>query len=215
MFEASCEPFGTCNNDQYSFKAYLARWLSKSAVVYPAITDSIAQRLRASALAAAQACTGPSATQNCGQKWYTGGYDGSFGVGKQTPHSVHLTTITKQSTGQQMSALETVQSLLLLNETWSPRREPRTEPNVTIQVVPVMSTFPLNPPKETSNSGVTGGGSSDHTSRSSGTRTNIPGTSRTNTKSTSTSQGLAVLKTWAVLATPVVLVVAFGGLVLV
>ena len=114
-----------------------------------------------------------------------------------------------------MSALETVQSLLLLNETWSPRREPRTEPNVTIQVVPVTSTFPLNPPKETSNSGVTGGGSSDHTSQSSGSRTNVPGTSRTNTKGPSTSQGLAALKTWAVLATPVVLVVAFGGLVLV
>lgn len=215
MYEASCEPFSTCNHDQYSFKAYLARWLSKSAVVYPSITDSIAQRLRASALAAAQSCSGPTVTQSCGQKWYTGGYDGSFGVGKKSLRSVHLTAKTKHSTGQQMSALETVQSLLLLNETWSPRRIPRSEPNLTIQVVPVTSMFPLDPPKETSNSGATGGsGTSDHTPRSSGARTNVPGISRT-TKITSTSQGLAALKTWAVLATPVVLVVAFGGFALV
>ncbi|EMF13272.1 glycoside hydrolase family 76 protein [Sphaerulina musiva SO2202] len=127
MYEASCEPFGTCNNDQYSFKAYLARWLSKSAVVYPSIADNIAKRLRASAIAAGKSCSGPSQTQSCGQKWYTGGYDGSFGV------------------GQQMSALETVQSLLLLNQTWSPRRAPRSESSVPIEAVPVTSPPKLRP----------------------------------------------------------------------
>ncbi|GIZ44826.1 hypothetical protein CKM354_000801300 [Cercospora kikuchii] len=164
MFEAACEPYGTCNNDQFSFKAYLSRWLAKSAVVYPSITDSIAKRLRASAIAAAQACSGAPGTSTCGQKWYTGGFDGSSGV------------------GQSMSALETVQSLLLLNETWAStitNRVPLTGPNVTIEVVPVTSTFPLDPPSETTNAGVTSNGDGDHgghPARSEGTRAkaNVP-----------------------------------------
>lgn len=92
-----------------------------------------------------------------------------------------------------MSALETVQSLLLLNQTWSPRRAPRSESSVPIEAVPVTSMFPLNPPEKTSNSGVTAGpAASMHPSQSSaGARTNIPGILRS-TKTTSTSQNLLV-----------------------
>lgn len=96
MFERACEPLGTCDNDQYSFKAYLARWLAKSAIVAPYIADSVHSLLNASANAAAQSCSGGNNSVTCGQKWYVGGYDGSSGV------------------GQQLSALETVQSMLLL-----------------------------------------------------------------------------------------------------
>ncbi|EME83791.1 glycoside hydrolase family 76 protein, partial [Pseudocercospora fijiensis CIRAD86] len=95
MFEPACEPFNTCNNDQFSFKAYLSRWMAKSAVLYPSITDHVRKRLQASSLAATKSCTGGPNKQTCGQKWYVGGDDGAFGV------------------GQELSALETVQSLLL------------------------------------------------------------------------------------------------------
>ena len=79
-----------------SFKAYLARWMAQAAIVAPFIKDTVMQLLTASAQAAAQSCSGNTNGTVCGQKWYTGGYDGSFGV------------------GQQLSALETVQALLLL-----------------------------------------------------------------------------------------------------
>ena len=96
MYEWACEPYGTCNNDQYSFKAYLGRWLAKSAIVAPYISDTVHNLLNASSNAAAQACSGGADGQTCGQKWYVGGYDGSKGI------------------GQQLSALETVQAVLLL-----------------------------------------------------------------------------------------------------
>ena len=79
-----------------SFKAYLARWMAQAAIVAPSIKANVTTLLSASAQAAAQACAGDVNGSVCGQKWYVGGYDGSFGV------------------GQQLSALETVQSLLLL-----------------------------------------------------------------------------------------------------
>lgn len=53
MFEPACEPIVTCNYDQTSFKGYLARWLTKSAIVYPPIVDAIRKRIQASSIAAA------------------------------------------------------------------------------------------------------------------------------------------------------------------
>lgn len=122
----------TCNIDQTSFKGYLSRWMAKSAVLQPSINAAVAKYLSASARAVAQSCTGGNGSQACGQKWYTGGYDGIPGV------------------GQQLAALETVQSLLLL-EGSTTKTVPRTNANVRIQVVPNRSEFPLTPPRETSN----------------------------------------------------------------
>ena len=97
MTEPACEPFDDCNDDQLSFKAYLSRWMAKSAVVYPAILPTVQKYLTATAQGVAKACTGGASGEACGQKWYTGGYDGRTGY------------------DQQLTALETVQSLLLLN----------------------------------------------------------------------------------------------------
>lgn len=96
LYERACEPSNTCNNDQHSFKAYMSRWLAKASVVAPFIAPQVKSLLNASAQAAAQSCSGGENGTVCGQKWYVGGYDGSLGV------------------GQQLSALETVQALLLL-----------------------------------------------------------------------------------------------------
>lgn len=94
MVEAACEPYGTCNNDQYSFKAYLARFLAKAMVVAPYTRSTIQPLLVASAQAAARSCSGPSDGVTCGQKWYTE-FDGKYGI------------------GQELSALEVTQALLI------------------------------------------------------------------------------------------------------
>lgn len=70
--------------------------MAQAANLTPSIKDTVTTLLTTSAQAAAQACSGQTNGTVCGQKWYVGGYDGSFGV------------------GQQLSALETVQALLLL-----------------------------------------------------------------------------------------------------
>ncbi|THY06959.1 mannan endo-1,6-alpha-mannosidase-like protein [Aureobasidium pullulans] len=94
MVEAACEPYGTCNNDQFSFKAYLARFLAKAMVVAPYTRTAILPLLTTSAQGAAKSCSGPSDGVTCGQKWYTE-FDGNYGI------------------GQELSALEVTQALLI------------------------------------------------------------------------------------------------------
>ncbi|KIW01992.1 uncharacterized protein PV09_06502 [Verruconis gallopava] len=95
MFESACETAGTCNIDQYSFKAFMSRWLAKTMVLAPWTHDHILPLLQASAVAAAQSCSGGINGVTCGHKWYLRGWDGTSGL------------------GQQLSALETIQSLLV------------------------------------------------------------------------------------------------------
>ncbi len=94
MYEAACEPYGICNVDQKSFKGYVSRFFWATTKMMPSTLDQVEPLLTTSALAAAGACSGGDDGTTCGQKWYTGGYDGVPGL------------------GQQMSALETVQGLL-------------------------------------------------------------------------------------------------------
>jgi mannan endo-1,6-alpha-mannosidase len=95
MTEVACENNGKCDNDQRSFKAYLARWLGYTAIVAPWTRDQIDPLLKASAKAAAAQCNAGEDQVSCGLRWVDNGKnDGSFGV------------------GEQMAALEIVQSLL-------------------------------------------------------------------------------------------------------
>jgi mannan endo-1,6-alpha-mannosidase len=151
LFEQACEPHNTCNNDQYSFKAYASRYLAKTAVLAPYALPAIRTLLTTSAQAAAQACSSGADNAKCGQKWYVGGFDGNAGI------------------GQQMSALEAVQALLPIlprqaklgpasanstNNTGSgsgPLQDfvPRTAPSVTIAARDVTSTFVAEEPTGT------------------------------------------------------------------
>lgn len=97
MFEPACETVNTCDNDQFSFKGYLSRFMWASTLVAPFTTSAVTTLLRTSSIAAAQSCSGGDDGTTCGEHWYYGGYDGVFGV------------------GQQMSALETLQGLLIRN----------------------------------------------------------------------------------------------------
>ncbi|KAK2760001.1 hydrolase 76 protein [Arachnomyces sp. PD_36] len=98
MVETSCENARTCETDQKSFKAYLTRWMASATQVAPFITDQIMPKLEASAMAAAQQCSGGETGQSCGMRWQDGPkWDGTTGV------------------GEQMAALEAIQSLLIGN----------------------------------------------------------------------------------------------------
>lgn len=96
MYEVACEGPGTCNTDNKSFKAYLARWMAATTKMAPFTYNTIMLRLRASATAAALQCSGGPKGETCGLKWTEGAkYDGFTGV------------------GEQMSAMEVFQSLLI------------------------------------------------------------------------------------------------------
>ncbi|KAI1737729.1 glycoside hydrolase [Xylaria scruposa] len=94
MFEQKCEPSHSCTTDQTSFKASLARWLGKTAVLVPSVRTTIMSLLSKSAAGAAQSCVG-NGNSTCGVSWSGAGFDGQsdFGV--------------------ELSALETIQSLLV------------------------------------------------------------------------------------------------------
>lgn len=94
-YEVACEPSNNCNVDQLSFKAYLSRWMAATTKVAPWTADQILPLLASSAQAAALSCSGGDGSIVCGTKWTTGTYDGVTGV------------------GQQMSALEVIQSNLI------------------------------------------------------------------------------------------------------
>ncbi len=94
MIEVACERNGLCDEDQRSFKAYLARWMGFTMLTASWTRDAIMPRLRASAVAAAKQC-GPG-KGGCGLRWWQNGVnDGAVGV------------------GEQMSALEVMQNLLV------------------------------------------------------------------------------------------------------
>ncbi|KAF2841826.1 glycoside hydrolase family 76 protein [Patellaria atrata CBS 101060] len=141
LFEQACETRGECNTDQLAFKAFLARWMAKSAVLAPYTAPAIMTLLTTSALGAAAACSGPlppaandPATANstvassaCGSRWYTRSYDGVTGL------------------GQQLAALEVTQALLLLRRAGP---VPITLPNVVI-ATDVVPTTTLGVPHRT------------------------------------------------------------------
>lgn len=96
MYEVACEPSANCNLDQQSFKAYLSRWMAATVKVAPWTHDTIMPLLKTSAAAAAKICNGAGVEDaTCGSRWYDGTNDGKKGV------------------GQQMSALEAIQSMLI------------------------------------------------------------------------------------------------------
>ena len=95
MEEVACENAGTCDTDQQSFKAYLARDMAATMIVAPFTRNILLPLLQSSATAAAKACSGGADGNTCGLKWSTGAFDGLAGI------------------GEQMAALEVIQSNLL------------------------------------------------------------------------------------------------------
>lgn len=100
MVETACETVNRCDTDQFSFKGYLSRFMWASTLMAPFTKKQVNTYLQTSAVAAARTCSGGADGSTCGQHWYWDtAFDGSFGV------------------GQQMSALETIQGLLVAEST--------------------------------------------------------------------------------------------------
>jgi len=95
MKEVACEDNGKCDVDQLSFKAYLSRWMAATIKVAPFTSAKLEPLLQASAKAAVGTCNAGTDGNQCGLKWTETINDGSLGV------------------GEQMSALEVVQSTLI------------------------------------------------------------------------------------------------------
>ena len=98
--ETACEGPNTCDTDNFSFKAYLSRWMAASTKLAPFVYDLVMPQLRTSATAAAAQCSGGNSKTLCGMKWTQGAnWDGTTGV------------------GQQMGALSVIQANLITNAT--------------------------------------------------------------------------------------------------
>ncbi|KAF4984334.1 hypothetical protein FZEAL_445 [Fusarium zealandicum] len=90
IYEQFCEPTEQCNQDQRSFKGYLARWLVATTQLAPYTYEPISKLLLSSAKAAAAVCSGSPASDfggisgtACGFTWLTNAFDGRHGVGPQ------------------------------------------------------------------------------------------------------------------------------------
>lgn len=102
MYEAACQlptlNYFTCDNDQRSFKAYFSRFLGLTAVLVPETANTIMTWITDSANAAAwSSCTGGTDGHTCGLSWINLTWDGVYGL------------------GEQMSALEVIQNLRVLD----------------------------------------------------------------------------------------------------
>lgn len=59
MTEIACEGVGSsgnCDTDQQSFKAYFSRWMTATAKICPFVHDTLMERIKTSATAAALQC---------------------------------------------------------------------------------------------------------------------------------------------------------------
>ncbi|KAF2499570.1 mannan endo-1,6-alpha-mannosidase [Lophium mytilinum] len=72
-----------CNNDQRSFKAYATRWLAVTTQLVPDTRDLILPKLRTTAQAAAEQCSGAPTGSTCSQYWFAPKFDGTNGPGEQ------------------------------------------------------------------------------------------------------------------------------------
>jgi len=102
MVEIQCEPYGTCDTDDYTFKSFVMRWLAVTTQLVPSTASLIWPYIQTSAVGAAGQCDGGSNGVTCGFEWNTTTWDGLYGV------------------GQQMSALAAVQANLILTDNLKP-----------------------------------------------------------------------------------------------
>lgn len=83
MSEVACEPNQMCDRNQRCFKAFLSTWLGFLTTIAPYTTDEIIPKLQASALGAAQQCSGGDDKKHCGRRWYQDKWDGYKGLEEQ------------------------------------------------------------------------------------------------------------------------------------
>jgi len=95
--EIACEP-DECDKDQASFKGVVARFLASTRALIPETAEQIRKYLEPSAQGAARSCSGGTDGVTCGVDWTRDSWDEKYGI------------------GEQLSALETIQSLLATSD---------------------------------------------------------------------------------------------------
>jgi len=100
LSEVSCEP-KTCSTNMSTFKGLLAAWLATTTQMAPYTNKSIMEKLKSTAKVAAAQCNGGASGTSCGLTWREG-----------VTNSDGLTGL-----GQELSALNVVQALLIGNAT--------------------------------------------------------------------------------------------------
>jgi mannan endo-1,6-alpha-mannosidase len=87
MFEAACEPYNHCDNDQLAFKGLFARFIYATTKWLPDLYPLAQPYMQASAEAAAQQCDGTAnglTGDACGFRWTMGSqWDNTWGWGQQ------------------------------------------------------------------------------------------------------------------------------------
>ncbi|KAF4420542.1 DFG5 [Fusarium acutatum] len=100
LYEQFCKKHKQCNQDQRSFKGYLARWMAATSQVAAYTNTNITKLLKSSAQAVAKVCDGsptrgyegPAGT-TCGFSWLDDSFDEIAGVGPQM-NAVSIFTYT-------------------------------------------------------------------------------------------------------------------------
>ncbi|KAK6390095.1 hypothetical protein LTR65_005908 [Meristemomyces frigidus] len=83
MVEVTCEPYGNCDTDDFTFKSFTLRWLATTAQLVPSLATTIWPYIEASGKGAAGQCDGGTDGITCGFAWNTTTWDGTYGVGQQ------------------------------------------------------------------------------------------------------------------------------------
>lgn len=83
MSEVACEKPETCDGNSKLFKGFLSSWLTFGSLVAPYMYDDVLPRIQASAVAAADTCTGGEDGEHCGIVWGTHKWDGTESLENQ------------------------------------------------------------------------------------------------------------------------------------
>jgi len=131
MFETQCELSSTCNVDQYSMKAYLARYLANISHLTLFAAGRVGTLLRIPAIGAAAASTTSPYGNMCGLKWYINRSNGTSGL------------------SQQLSAVKVMYALLVnLTEPQMRSKNLRTRSEQTaVRPLPLLQGPPSSPTK--------------------------------------------------------------------
>lgn len=93
VVEPACEAEKTCNTDMKLFRGVLLRGLAAAAQYAPYTAARIDPKLRATARAAAAACSGGDGGRRCGYAWTAANYDDQPGAAAQMNALSALTAI--------------------------------------------------------------------------------------------------------------------------
>lgn len=84
MSDYNCEIPNNCDGNSALFKGVTADWMAMMTTIMPDLKQQILPKLKASAVAAADQCSGGSNGDTCGSRWYQKGkYDGTSGIGQE------------------------------------------------------------------------------------------------------------------------------------